>query len=223
MFTSIINSVTGTLSIESAIICTLVSLVLGFIISLVYMAQGSYSKNFIITLVLLPALIQTVIMLVNGNLGTSVAVMGAFSLVRFRSLPGSSREITGIFFSMVIGLATGMGYVTYAAIITVIISLGMILLSKSKFGEKKGVSKDLKITIPENIDYTQIFDDVFEKYTKKSILQKVKTTNMGSMYELKYSVEMNNEKQEKEFIDELRCRNGNLTIVCGRPEEKDEL
>jgi len=223
MFTSIINSVTGTLSIESAIICTLVSIVLGFIISLVYMAQGSYSKNFIITLVLLPALIQTVIMLVNGNLGTSVAVMGAFSLVRFRSLPGSSREITGIFFSMVIGLATGMGYVTYAAIITVIISLGMILLSKSKFGEKKGVSKDLKITIPENIDYTQIFDDVFEKYTKKSILQKVKTTNMGSMYELKYSVEMNNEKQEKEFIDELRCRNGNLTIICGRPEEKDEL
>ncbi len=223
MFTSIINSVTGTLSIESAIICTLVSLVLGFIISLVYMAQGSYSKNFIITLVLLPALIQTVIMLVNGNLGTSVAVMGAFSLVRFRSLPGSSREITGIFFSMVIGLATGMGYLTYAAIITVIISLGMILLSKSKFGEKKGISKDLKVTIPENIDYTQIFDDIFEKYTKIVMLQKVKTTNMGSMYELKYSVEMKDETQEKEFIDALRCRNGNLTIVCGRPMEKDEL
>ncbi|MFA9466982.1 MAG: DUF4956 domain-containing protein [Velocimicrobium sp.] len=223
MFTSIINSVTGTLSIESAIICTIASLVLGFIIALVYMVQGTYSKNFIISLVLLPALIQTVIMLVNGNLGTSVAVMGAFSLVRFRSLPGSSREITGIFFSMVIGLATGMGYVTYAAIITIIIGLGMTLLTKSKFAEKKGASKDLKVTIPENMDYTEIFDDVFAKFTKQVSLNRVKTTNMGSMYELHYSVEMNNEKQEKEFIDALRCRNGNLTIVCGRPTVKDEL
>lgn len=223
MFTSVISSVTGSLSIESAIICTLVSLVLGFIIALVYMAQGTYSKNFIVTLIILPALVQTIIMLVNGNLGTSVAVMGAFSLVRFRSIPGSSKEITAIFFSMVVGLAAGMGYLTYAAVITVIIGLGTLLLSKSKFAEKSGQSQELKITIPENIDYTQIFDDIFEKYTKKVLLQKVKTTNMGSMYELKYSIEIKDAKQEKEFIDELRCRNGNLTIVCGHPMEKDEL
>lgn len=223
MFTSIINSVTGTLSIESAIVCTGVSLILGLVVALVYMIQGNYSKNFIVTLVLLPALVQTVIMLVNGNLGTSVAVMGAFSLVRFRSLPGSSREISGIFFAMVIGLATGMGYLTYAVAITVMIGLGMILLSKTKFGEKKGTIKELKITIAENLDYTEIFDDLFEKFTKKAELCRVKTTNMGSMYELHYTIELVDQKQEKEFIDELRCRNGNLTIVCGRPVMKEEL
>jgi type IV secretory pathway VirB2 component (pilin) len=208
---------TGTLSIESAILCTLVSLALGMVIAVSYMAQGTFTKNFIITLVLLPALVQTVIMIVNGNLGTSVAVMGAFSLVRFRSTPGSAREISGIFFAMVIGLATGMGYLTYAVLITVIVGLVMFILTKSKFAESKTVTKDLKVTIPENLDYTDIFDDIFSKFTKSSILNKVKTTNLGSMYELQYSVEMLDESQEKQFIDELRCRNGNLTIICGRP------
>ncbi|HEX3077764.1 MAG TPA: DUF4956 domain-containing protein [Lachnospiraceae bacterium] len=217
MFTSVISSMTGTLSIESAILCTLVSLALGMVIAVSYMAQGTFTKNFIVTLVLLPALVQTVIMIVNGNLGTSVAVMGAFSLVRFRSTPGSAREISGIFFAMVIGLATGMGYLTYAVLITVIVGLVMFILTKSKFAESKTVTKDLKITIPENLDYTDIFDDIFGRFTKSTILNKVKTTNLGSMYELQYSVEMLDESQEKQFIDELRCRNGNLTIICGRP------
>ncbi len=223
MFNSVIETITGSLSMESAILCTVVSLALGLVVAVVYMLQGNYSKNFIVTLVLLPALVQTVIMLVNGNLGTSVAVMGAFSLVRFRSIPGSSREISGIFFAMVIGLATGMGYLTYAVAITILVGLGMILLSKSSFGEQKGSQKELKVTIPENLDYTNIFDDIFERFTKKATLNKVKTTNMGSMYELRYQIQLNDEKEEKKFIDELRCRNGNLTIVCGRPASKDEL
>lgn len=216
MFTSIIESVTGSLTIEAALICTVVSLVLGGIIAAIYMTQGSYTKSFILTLILLPALVQAVIMVVNGNLGAGVAVMGAFSLVRFRSIPGSSKEISSIFFAMVVGLATGMGYITYAALITVIIGLALFLLSRFSFGEKKNVSKELRVTIPENLDYTDIFDDLFQKYTKTSSLIRVKTTNLGSMYDLYYEIELSDSSKEKEMIDEIRCRNGNLTIVCGR-------
>lgn len=216
MFTSIIESVSGSLTLQNAFICTLVSLCLGGVIAVIYMTQGTYSKNFIITLVLLPALIQAVIMIVNGNLGTSVAVLGAFSLVRFRSAPGSSKEISSIFFAMVVGLATGMGYLTYAVLITVIIGIMFFILSKAGFGEYKHMKKELKVTIPENLDYTDIFDDVFKKYTKKSILTRVKTTNLGSMYELNYEIELLDSAREKEMIDEIRCRNGNLTIICGR-------
>lgn len=216
MFNSIIESATASLSFETAIICTGVSLVLGLIIALVYMTQGNYSKNFLITLVLLPALVQVVIMLVNGNLGTSVAVMGAFSLVRFRSLPGTSKEIIGIFFAMVVGLATGMGYVSYAVVFTIVLALVLLLLEKTKFGDRDGGEKSLKITIPESLDYSQVFEDLFEEFTTSHVLNTVKTTNMGSLYELQYLIHLKTDKSEKEFIDELRCRNGNLTILCGR-------
>lgn len=216
MFTSIIESVSGSLTLQNAIICTLVSLCLGGIIAFIYMANGSFSKNFILTLILLPALIQAVIMIVNGNLGTSVAVLGAFSLVRFRSVPGSSKEISSIFFAMVVGLATGMGYITYAILITVIIGIVFFILSKANIGESKNQKKELKVTIPENLDYTDIFEGIFKKYTKASKLNKVKTTNLGSMYELSYEIQLEDPKKEKEMIDEIRCRNGNLTIICGR-------
>lgn len=216
MLESLLSTVTSTLDIQAAVICTLVSLVLGMVIALVYMSQGSYSKNYVITLALLPAMVQVVIMLVNGNLGTSVAVMGAFSLVRFRSLPGTSKEISGIFFAMVVGLATGMGYVTFAVLITILIGLAMFLLFKSRFGESSEEAKNLKITIPETLDYNGVFDDLFEKFTKNHSLLNVKTTNMGSMYELQYTITLKDEEREKEFLDEIRCRNGNLTIICGR-------
>lgn len=224
MFTSVINTIEGTLSIQTALICMVVSILLGLVMAFAYMMQGRYSKQFVITLIILPVLVQTVIMLVNGNLGTSVAVMGAFSLVRFRSLPGSSRDISAIFFAMVVGLATGMGFVSYAVVITVIVSIVMVLLSRSKLGDTKEEEKNLKITIPENLDYSEIFDDLFEKYATIYSLNRVKTTNMGSMYELSYSVVMKPESKEKEFIDELRCRNGNLPIICSRPVVgKEEL
>lgn len=221
MLTSILESVTGTLSIQSALICTGVSLVLGIMVAGCYMLQGKYTKNYVITLALLPALVQVVIMLVNGNLGTGIAIMGAFSLVRFRSLPGTSREITGVFFAMVIGLATGMGYLTYGAIITVIVGVSMILLNRLPIGDKKQV-RAMKITIPENLDYEGIFEPVFDTYTKQYSLDKVKTTNMGSMYELSYQIEMKAETSLKKFMDELRVYNGNLTIVCGRVAESEE-
>lgn len=186
------------------------------------MYTGKYTKNFSIALVILPVLIQVVIMLVNGNLGTSVAVLGAFSLVRFRSVPGSSKEICSIFFAMAIGLATGMGYLTFALLATVIVGLIFVILYKTSFGEVKQDEKELRITIPENLDYTEIFDDLFETYTTEYALDKVKTTNLGSMYELHYHIILKDQTKEKNFIDDLRCRNGNLTIICSRVSSRKE-
>ena len=216
MFTSILNSATGTLTIVDALICTVTSLVLGFIISMVYMAKGNRSKNLATTLVLLPALVQTIIMLVNWNLGTGIAVMGAFSLVRFRSVAGTSKEICSIFFAMAVGLATGMGYISFAIVITIIVSLVMFLLAKFNFGETKAEERKLKVVVPENLNYTEIFDDIFEKYTNRNTIIKSKTINLGSLYEITYEIELKDKNKEKEMIDEIRCRNGNLTINCAR-------
>lgn len=222
MFTSILGTAGENLTYSGAAICTAVSIILGLIISYMYMSQGKYSKNFAITLVTLPVLVQVVIMMVNDSLGTSVAILGAFSLVRFRSVPGTSKEICCVFFAMAIGLATGMGFITFGIMMTVIICALFMLLTKSSFGEANGNMKELKVTIPEALDYTEVFDDLFEKYTKEATLEKVKTTNLGSMFELQYDIVLKDSKQEKELIDEMRCRNGNLTIMCSRPQAAKE-
>ncbi len=216
MFTSVIDTSSGSVSVESALLCTGAALILGILIAVVYMVDNHYTKNFVITLALLPALVQIVILIVNGNLGASVAVLGTFSLVRFRSAPGTSKEIMNVFFAMAVGLACGMGQLVFAAIVTVIISLVMLILTKSRFGEKRGDWKHLKIVIPENLDYNDIFDDIFENYASKVSLDKVKTINLGSMYELNYHIILKDVRKEKEMIDEIRCRNGNLSITCGR-------
>ena len=216
MFESILSQDAGTLSITSALICMLASIILGLLIACVHMYTTKYSKNFVITLSVLPAMVQVIIMMVNGNLGTSVAVLGAFSLIRFRSMPGNSREIVSIFFAMGIGLAVGMGHILFATTITVLVSIILIILSKTKFGEKNIHEKKLKITIPEDLDYSNVFDDLFEKYTKTNELEKVKTTNMGSLFELTYNIVTRENINEKEFIDEVRCRNGNLNITLER-------
>jgi hypothetical protein len=183
------------------------------IIALVYMIHSTYTKSFVISLVLLPALIGVIIMMVNGNLGTSVAVLGAFSLVRFRSVPGSSKEITSIVFAMAVGLATGMGYVTFAGLITVLVSVVLFLLSRTPFGEIRS-ARELRVLIPEDLDYTAVFEDIFAQYTRTHQLHKIKTTNLGSMFDLYYHITLKDTAQEKALIDALRCRNGNLTIVC---------
>ncbi|MCR4686286.1 MAG: DUF4956 domain-containing protein [Lachnospiraceae bacterium] len=223
MFTSIITA--NSLTLGVAMMCTAVSIVLGIIIAGAYMiCEKNYSKNYIITLALLPALVEVVIMLVNGNLGTGVAIMGAFSLVRFRSMPGNAKEIAGVFFSMVVGLATGMGYLTFAGLITVLLGVILVVLSRTGFGKKKAGDMDLRITIPEHLDYVGVFDEVFSKYTKNSELVRVKTTNMGSMYELFYKVNLQDIRNQKAFIDDLRIRNGNLNISLAKSESRsDEL
>ena len=176
------------------------------------------TPNFLLTLAILPTLVQVIILLINGNLGTSLAVAGAFSLVRFRSIPGNSKEIISVLWAMAIGLALGMGYVVYGVIITIIVALLVIGLSKLVYKVQDMSERKLKILIPENLDYEEIFDDIFEKYTNKIELIKVKTTNMGSMYELIYMVNMKPKQKEKEFMDEIRCRNGNMLVMLERRE-----
>ncbi len=216
MFESILSQTAGTLSITSALICMGTSIILGVLIACVHMYTTRYNKNFVITLSILPVMVQVIIMMVNGNLGTSVAVLGAFSLVRFRSMPGNSREIVSIFFAMGIGLAVGMGHILFASVITVLVSIVLVVLSKTKFGERDTHEKKLKIVIPEDLDYSNVFDDLFEKYTKTNELEKVKTTNMGSLFELTYRIVTKKDANEKEFLDEIRCRNGNLNITLAR-------
>jgi len=221
IFESVIQN---SLTLPAALLCTGVSLVLGIGVALVYMTEKRYNKGFVVTLALLPAMVQIVIALVNGNLGAGVAVAGAFTLVRFRSVPGSAREIGSIFFAMAIGLATGMGYLFYAFLFFIIIGAVNIILSKSKFGNENQSMHTLKVTIPENLDYEGLFDDLFGKYTFGAEIDRVKTTNMGSLYEISYLVQLKTAAAPKEFLDELRCRNGNLNIICGRQTtNRDEL
>lgn len=217
MLGSILENVNVSMTATEMIICTVASIVLGLIWAIVYKCVvKDYSQNFVVSLVLLPVVVQVVIMLVNGNLGTGVAVMGAFTLVRFRSMPGTAKEICAIFTAMVVGLATGMGYIAVAALVTVIVSIILVLLEKTHFGMSTVDEKVLKIVIPDNLDYEDVFDEVLDKYTVMRSLDKVKTTNLGAMYELTYHVRMKADVSEKAFIDELRCRNGNLTISLGR-------
>lgn len=222
MFINIFDSTQASLSIAEVLICVLTSLSSGLIISLAYMLSGKHTKSFAITLVILPILVQVVIMIVNGNLGTGVAVLGAFSLIRFRSVAGNAKDICTIFFAMVVGLAIGAGYATFAIAVTIVVAVLFVVLSRNKFGNIKSEEREIKITIPEDLDYTNVFDDIFQKYTQKYELIKVKTTNLGSMYKLTYNFTFKNNKYEKQFIDDLRCRNGNLDIVCGRELSKKE-
>jgi len=207
---------TGVISVGEIALCALASLILGIVIACVYMYRNTYTKNFVVTIALLPALIQSVIMVVNGNLGAGVAVMGAFSLVRFRSAPGTAKEIVSIFFAMAVGLAAGMGYVVYAALFTVVMGAVMILLATIRFGERDSNLKSLKIVIPEDTDYSHLFDDLFILYAWSATLERVRTTNLGGLYELQYTIKLKDPDKEKELLDQIRQRNGNLNLTCGR-------
>ncbi len=219
-----ILSATTSLTAGQYLLLTGVSLLLGFLLTLVYMYRNTYTKGFALTLVLLPVVVQTVILLVSGNLGAGVAVAGTFSLVRFRSVPGGAREICAIFAAMAIGLATGMGYVGVAALLFLAIVLVSVLLLTLRFGEQDINSRRLRVTMPENLDYTEVFTDVLARYTTRAELNKVKTTNLGSMFELHYNIVLRDPAQEKQLIDELRTRNGNLNILISRlPAGNEEL
>ena len=219
-----LDSIIGTqLTLSAFLICTAVSLLLGAGTAFAAMYRSRTTQSFALTLAILPAVVQLVIMLVNGNLGAGVAVAGTFSLVRFRSAPGTAKEIGALFLAMALGLATGMGYVVLAAIAFVILTAAMLLLSAVNFGAPKSSERVLKITIPENLDYEGLFDDLFAQYTASHELTRVKTSNMGTLYELEYRVTLPGETVPKAFLDDLRCRNGNLNIVCGRETARDAL
>ena len=204
---------TMTLTASNFLLSFAISLALGFVIAGLYMFRSHYSKSFVMTLVMLPAVVQVVILLVNGNLGVGVAVAGTFSLVRFRSVPGTAREITSIFLAMAVGLAAGMGYLGIAVLLVVVLGAVSMILTITSFGDQRN-RKDLRITIPESLNYTVVFDDILKSYAKNRELVQVKTTNMGSLYKLTYQIEMKDTSEEKKMIDELRCCNGNLEISC---------
>ena len=193
-----------------------VSLLLGLVIAKVYQFKTVYSKSFVMSLALLPTLIAIVIFLVNGSLGAGVAVMGAFSLIRFRSAPGGAKELVSIFLVMTIGIAIGMGYLVFATVFTLIMSLAMLLLEVVNFGQMKHSMRQLTIVIPESLDYESIFDDIFNKAANHVELANVKTSDMGSLFKIKYIIQLNGRMTEKELIDALRTRNGNLEIAISR-------
>lgn len=221
IFTGIFDTeLTNVIGIMDFTLCIVCSLVVGMIISLTYMYKTRYTKSFVVTLALLPAVVCVVIMMVNGNVGTGVAVAGAFSLVRFRSAPGSAKEICAIFLTMSSGLIAGMGYLAYALLFAVILGFISMLYSVFAFGGRKKQDKYrvFRITIPEDLDYTGVFDEIFGEYTDSWELQQVKTTNMGSMFRLNYHIVLKDPAKEKEMIDALRTRNGNLEITVSKQE-----
>ena len=212
-----IYSSTDQLTTSVYLICSIASLVLGAIIAWAAGFKSRQSKSFLLSLLLIPVIVQMVIMLVNDNVGAGVAVMGAFSLVRFRSAPGSAKEIVSIFLAMATGLATAKGYLALAALFVVVICLIMVLSNFIRFKEKDDLQRELRITIPEDLNYAHEFDDLFETYTNSQKLLNVKTANMGSLYKLTYRVELKSEDDVQRFIDALRCRNGNLEIAVLLP------
>lgn len=214
------SSMTTVITISDFLLCICFSLVVGLILSFSYMYHSRYTKSFIMTLALLPAVVCVVIMMVNGNVGTGVAVAGAFGLVRFRSVPGTAKEITMLFLAMGSGLILGMGYLGFALLFTIIMCVVYMAYTYLDFGTKKNapVYKTLNIMIPEDLDYTGVFDTILKKYTSSYELVRVKTTNMGSMFRLTYQFTLKEEEKEKEMIDKLRCRNGNLEISISKQE-----
>ena len=214
---------TGTFEIWSVLTVFAVVLALGLLIAMIF-RRCAVSHGFPVILAVMPMLVASIIMIVNGNLGASVAVLGAFGLVRFRSAPGTSIEIGFMFFAMAVGLAAGMGFLTMAILITVIVGAVFLLLQKTGFGTVESKSRQLKITIPEDLDYDGLFDDLFQEYTTQAVLERVRTSNMGTMYELSYLIELRSMAKQKAFMDKLRCRNGNLTISIGLVQKtKNEL
>lgn len=219
---SIFESVLGTeVTLSAYLICLGSALLCGVITAFAAAFKNRISKSFFVSLILLPMIVETVITMVNGNIGTGVAVMGAFSLVRFRSVPGKAKDIVAIFLAMTAGLACASGYVGIAVMFTLIISIINVLLSLVKFGDEKLLL--LNITVPESLNFAHALDDVFEEYTRKYRLTSTRTTNMGSLYKLTYKVELKNKDNAREFIDALRCRNGNLEIMLTEAPDTEEL
>lgn len=220
MFNSLILSGITPLSF---LICTATALVLGLLVALCFSFRAQFSGSFSITLAILPAIVCVIIMMVSGSIGAGVAVAGTFSLVRFRSEAGTARQIGAVFLVVALGIACGMGYVVLAAIFFAIVTVFFLLLTAVNFGAQTGARRELRITIPEDLDYEGIFDDLFATYTSGHTLDRVKTTNMGTLYEISYTVTLKDEKKIKAFLDEIRMRNGNLTVICGRVRAESNL
>ena len=222
MLESIFSEAVATISTESCLISMGVAIIVGVVIALAHKFTTKTTNNFLITVAILPLLAQIVIILINGNLGTSLAVAGAFTLVRFRSMQGNSKEIITIFWAMAMGLALGMGYVVFTVVATLVVAVLVLIYNKIAIKLENGSNRKLKVVIPENLDYNEVLDDIFEKYTEKVELNKVKTTNMGSTFELSYAVVVKKGINEKHFLDAIRTRNANMLVMLEREGISEE-
>ncbi len=215
---------TGQLTLGQFVLAIISSMIMGLILSLVFMYRNTYTKSFISALILIPAVETVVIMLVNDNLGTGLSVAGSFALIRFRSVKGNARELVAVFIAMTIGIVCGTGYVALAGVFTLLLCAAMFVLNLTGFGSVSENERYLKITIPESLNYDEVFNDVLERYTGRYQLESIKTLTLGSLFRLEYSVTMKNVSDVKKMIDELRTRNGNLEIMCGKPAvNREEL
>ena len=223
MFNSIFDSTTTGLSITTGLICAGVALLLGVIIAITHMKTSQTTKGFLTTLATLPLLVMAVMIMINGNLGTSIAILGAFSLIRFRSIQGRAKDLLSVFFAMMVGLACGMGHVLFAVVITIISVIAIVFFTYTHFLEPNKKQRVLKIMVPEDLDYEEVFDEIFAKYTSRADLTQMKTMNMGSLYKLTYDITMKNGVKEKEFLDEIRVKNCNLKVLLSHPCMEEEI
>lgn len=218
------NSIlTNPLTLPSLLICLGSAMALGVLTSMVFLYRSRHTAGFALALAALPMVVAMVIMLVNGNVGTGIAVAGAFTLVRFRSVPGTAREIAAIFTAMAMGLALGMGYVGVAAVFFLMAAAFTLVLTMMNFGGANRHEKEMKITIPESYNYEDLFEDIFMEYGVRTRLEKIRTTDMGTLFELTYSAVFPEGRVPKDFMDEIRARNGNLTLVIGDFSEKEMM
>ncbi len=223
MFNTIFDtSVTG-LDIKTALIAAGAALLLGIMLAITHMKTSQTTKGFLVTLATLPLLVMAVMIMINGNLGTSIAILGAFSLIRFRSLQGRAKDLLAIFFAMMIGLACGMGHILFGTVITVIAIVAILLFTYTHILEPDRHERVLKIVIPEDMDYEEVFTDIFKKYTSRHRLVKMKTMNLGSLYKLTYDVKMRHGVKEKDFLDEIRVKNCNLKVLLSEPCCEEEV
>lgn len=217
MLETIISSTTGeSFTLTNSLLVIVTSIILGLLISVVYIKtnnNSNHNSGFITTLVMLPVIISIIILLVGNNVARAFSLAGAFSIIRFRSAPGQPKDIAYVFFTLAIGLTCGMGYITYAVLFTIILSAVMVGLHLTKFAEQKSKTMQLKITVPEDLNFEGVFEDVLENYTASYNIEKIRTRDFGSLFELTYLINLKPEVNQKSFIDELRCRNGNLNIT----------
>ncbi|MBQ6130360.1 DUF4956 domain-containing protein [Candidatus Saccharibacteria bacterium] len=213
MFNSIFDTTAASLDIKSILLASVAAVLLGLVVAFTHLKTSRTTKNFLITLTVLPLLVEVVMLMVNGSLGTSIAILGAFSLIRFRSIAGNSKEISSVFLAMAIGLALGMGHLLFATAFTALAVAVIFLLSKTNLFNLSAQPQTLQITVPEDLDYTKMFDEIFKKYTTSAELVRSNTTNMGSLYQLTYEVCLKKSTNEKEFLDKIRVKNSNLKVL----------
>ena len=223
MFNSIFNNTNTGLEISTALIAAGTALVLGIALALTQKKTSQTTKGFLITLAVLPVLVMAVMIMINGNLGTSIAILGAFSLIRFRSIAGRAKDLLAVFAAMMIGLALGMGHILFAVVIMAIYIVAVVFFTYTKFLEPDAHERVLKVVIPEDLDYDEVFTEIFKKYTSRTKLVRMKTMNMGSLYKLTYDVKLKHGIREKDFLDEIRVKNMNLKVLLSEPYFEEEI